>query len=98
MQILQQNCSRTKIKIICSISSTNLICRIVEGTLLLERLVLCNVVYQAKNLNQLVCISNNGISRGSPGLVVMGRDSCSEGRGFEFQHRILDGHFHNYLL
>ena len=35
---------------------------------------------------------------GSPGLVVMGRDSCSEGRGFESRHRILDGHFfHIYL-
>ena len=29
---------------------------------------------------------------GSPGLVVMGGDSCSEGRGFESQHHILDGH------
>ena len=36
---------------------------------------------------------------GSPGLVVMGGDSCSEGCGFESQHRILDGHFfHIYLL
>ena len=32
-------------------------------------------------------------SGGSPGLVVMGDDSCSTGRGFEFQHRILNGHF-----
>ena len=30
---------------------------------------------------------------GSPGLVVMGRDSRFEGRGFKSQHRILDGHF-----
>ena len=29
---------------------------------------------------------------GSPGLVVMGGDSCSEGHGFESQRRILDGH------
>ena len=29
---------------------------------------------------------------GSPGLVVMGGDSCSEGHEFESQHRILDGH------
>ena len=29
---------------------------------------------------------------GRPGLVVMGGDSCSEGRGFESWHRILDGH------
>ena len=30
---------------------------------------------------------------GSPGLVVMGGDSCSKGREFESQHCILDGHF-----
>ena len=29
----------------------------------------------------------------NPGLVVMGGDSCFEGRGFESLHRILDGHF-----
>ena len=34
---------------------------------------------------------------GSPGLVVMGRDSRSEGRGFESRHRILDGHFSTYI-
>ena len=28
----------------------------------------------------------------SPGLVVMGGDSCSEGRGFEYQRCILYGH------
>ena len=33
---------------------------------------------------------------GSPGLVVMGRDSRSKGCGFEFQHRILGGHFFTY--
>ena len=37
--------------------------------------------------------------KGSPGLVVMRRDSCSEGRGFESRHRILDGHFsHLYVV
>ena len=30
---------------------------------------------------------------GSPGLVVIGGDSCSKGREFESWHRILDGHF-----
>ena len=29
---------------------------------------------------------------GSPGLVVMGEDSCSEGRGFKSQLSLLDGH------
>ena len=33
----------------------------------------------------------------SPSLVVMGRDSRSEGRGFKSQHRILDGHFFTYI-
>ena len=41
----------------------------------------------------------NYISQGgSPGLVVMGGDSCSEGRGFESQHRILDGHFSHLFV
>ena len=36
---------------------------------------------------------------GSPGLVVMGGDSCSKCREFESHHRILDRHFsHAYLL
>ena len=30
---------------------------------------------------------------GNPGLVVIGDDSCSRGRGYETQNRILDGHF-----
>ena len=30
--------------------------------------------------------------RGSPGLVVMGGDLCSEGRGFKSQRCILDGY------
>ena len=42
-------------------------------------------------------MQNNSGLGGSPGLVVMGGDSCAEGRGFESQHCILDGHFHIYL-
>ena len=34
----------------------------------------------------------------SPGLVVMGGDSCSEGRWFESQHRILDGHYSHIFV
>ena len=34
---------------------------------------------------------------GSPGLVVMGRNSHSKGHGFESRHRILDGHFFTYI-
>ena len=29
----------------------------------------------------------------SPGLVVVGYDSCSKGCGFESRRRLLDGHF-----
>ena len=35
---------------------------------------------------------------GSPGLVVMGRGSCCEGRGFESRHSILDGHFSHLFV
>ena len=34
---------------------------------------------------------------GSPGLVVMGGDSCSRGRGFKSQHHILYGHFLTFI-
>ena len=34
---------------------------------------------------------------GSPGLVVMGGDSCSEGNGFKSQYCILDGHFITFI-
>ena len=37
---------------------------------------------------------NTAIKRsGSPGLGVMGGDSCSKGFGFEYQLRILNGYF-----
>ena len=35
---------------------------------------------------------------GSPGLVVMGRDSSSKGRGFDSRHCILDGHFSHLFV
>ena len=34
---------------------------------------------------------------GSPGLVVKGGDSHSEGCGFESQHRILNGHSFTWI-
>ena len=35
----------------------------------------------------------------SPGLVDIGRDSRSEGRGFEYRHCKLDGHFsHTFVV
>ena len=33
----------------------------------------------------------------SPGLVVMGVDSCSKGREFESWHCILDGHIFTFI-
>ena len=42
--------------------------------------------------SELKCLEAKNVSwGGSPGLVVMGRDSHSEGRGFESWHHILDG-------
>ena len=38
-----------------------------------------------------------GIMGGSPGLVVMGGDTCSEGRGFESKHHILYGPFFTFF-
>ena len=35
---------------------------------------------------------------GSPGLVVMGGESCSEGRGFKSRYHILDGHFSHIFV
>ena len=34
---------------------------------------------------------------GSPGLVVMGRDSRSKGHGFKSRDHVLDGHFFTYI-
>ena len=46
-------------------------------------------------ITSCVAVPTQKISRlgGSPGLVVMGGYSCSEGHGFKSQHHILDGHF-----
>ena len=44
-------------------------------------------------LNIIKRFGPQNISRGSPGLVVKWGDSCSEGRRFESQRCILDGHF-----
>ena len=41
---------------------------------------------------ELNTLPNKSMKGGSPGLVVMGGDSRSEGRGFESQCHILDGH------
>ena len=49
---------------------------------------------------QRLCLKTLARLGGSPGLVVMGGDSRSKGRGFESLCRILDGHdnFHIDLL
>ena len=38
------------------------------------------------------------VKGGSPGLVVMGGDSYSNGREFESRHRVLDGHFSHLFV
>ena len=49
-----------------------------------------------------VCLEETNIKKkevgGSPGLVVMGVDSRSKGRGFKSRHRILDGHFSHIFV
>ena len=52
------------------------------------------------NLGTFIMPHDKFILGGSPGLVVMGVDSRSKGRGFESRHQILDGHdiFHIHLL
>ena len=42
--------------------------------------------------------SKNLVTGGRPGLVVMGADSCSRGRGFVSQHQTLNGHFSYYIV
>ena len=41
----------------------------------------------------IIIVGKNPAQDGSPGLVVKGRDSHTEGCGFESRHHILDGHF-----
>ena len=43
-------------------------------------------------INLIFLQTKQAIWGGSPGLVVMGGDSCSEGHEFKSQHHILDGH------
>ena len=43
-------------------------------------------------------LGNFFILGGNPGQVIMGGELCSKGYEFKSQHRILDGHFHIYLL
>ena len=54
-----------------------------------------NLGVKLKALKRLGRISVLG---GSPGLVVMGGDSCSKGREFESLHQILDGHFSHLFV
>ena len=37
------------------------------------------------------------VAGGSPGLVVMGGDSCSKGCEFELWHHVQDGHFFTFI-
>ena len=45
-----------------------------------------------KSLVGLVEVLKNEAKGGSSGIVVMGDNSCSKGRGFESQRCLLDGH------
>ena len=51
------------------------------------------IKYLSIERHLLIHNQQKGFVGGSPGLVVIGGDSCTERCGFESQHRILDGHF-----
>ena len=53
------------------------------------------MIFQRMNEAELLSLLRRKLTRlgGSPGLVFMGGDSCSEGCGFKSQHCILDGLF-----
>ena len=66
--------------------------------------VLFQLIKEAKGNNatstddddgEAVTINSMG---GSPGLVVMGGDSCSKGCGFKSWHCILDGHYSHIFV
>ena len=46
-----------------------------------------------ENFYLVIYANKLGFWGGIPGLLVMGDDSCSRGRGFECWRRILDGDF-----
>ena len=52
----------------------------------------CSMVCQIKRVADKLSRLRMFNQGWSPGLVVMGGDSCSKGRGFESRRRILDGH------
>ena len=59
----------------------------------------CPITSQSIIQAQLSWLKNVYFQGGSPGLVVMGRDSSSKGCGFESQYRILDIHFsHTFVV
>ena len=62
-----------------------------------ERLELQTDKTKVAHAIKLVDQGKKELDCGSPGLVVMGGDSCFEGCRFESQHRILDGHFFKYI-
>ena len=51
-----------------------------------------NIIYPP-GMKINVPLTSCNLQGGSPGLVVMGDDSCLRGCGFENRHRILNGHF-----
>ena len=48
-------------------------------------------------VSEVLVLSSLAKLSGSPGLVVKGGDSCSDGRGFESQCCILDGSFFIFI-
>ena len=63
------------------------------------KLVNRKMLYKAQFLRRHVSINIADTDGGSPGLMLMGGDSCSKGCEFKSWHNILDGHFlHTYIF
>ena len=74
--------------------------RIMLACVFLSYLLSLSLYYSHIGIYSLILVSvlKNSLLGRSPGLVVMGGDSCSEGCGRKSQHRTLDGHFSHLFV
>ena len=54
--------------------------------------------FQVRYNSRVVIYDCKAFTRLTTGLVVMGGDSCLEGREFESHHHVLDGHFSHIFV
>ena len=68
------------------------------ASIIIERQLVCFKLCIFTNLTSTGLYSKSSEALGErTGLVVIGGDSCTDDRGFESQHRILDGHIFTYI-